>query len=100
MDIDKAIRKAESTKAKDWTPVQKPVEKYDVIKLDRQGNVIPPNTLKEVIPGVAVGPNYKPGRDPAVDALLQKLARDGADSLDSSGFGGSVGGDLQRIMND
>ena len=76
------------------------INKPKLIKLDRKGNVIPPKELTEVSPGVAVGPNYKPGRDPAVDALLQKLARDGADSLDSSGFGGSVGGDMQRIVND
>ena len=62
------------------------IHKPKLIKLDRKGNVIPPKELTEVSPGVAVGPNYKPGRDPAVDALLQKLARDGADSLDSSGI--------------
>ena len=87
--------------------------KTKVTKLDRKGNVIKSEEdainkyinakkreLKEVSPGVAVNENYNPGRDPAVDALLQKLARDGADSLDSSGFGGSVGGDMQRIVND
>ena len=53
--------------------------------------------LKEVSPGVMYSGSSK---DPAVNALLEKLKRDGADSLDSSGFGGQVGGDLQRIMND
>ena len=53
--------------------------------------------LKEVSPGVMYSGSSK---DPAVNALLEKLKRDGADSLDSSGFGGQVGGDLQRIVND
>tara|TARA_R100001082_G_scaffold108046_1_gene82750 strand:- start:42 stop:245 length:204 start_codon:yes stop_codon:yes gene_type:complete len=36
------------------------------------------------IPGVL----YKgSGKDPAVEKLLEKLKKDGADSLDSSGFG-------------
>ena len=36
------------------------------------------------IPGVM----YKgSGKDPAVNKLLEKLKKDGADSLDSSGFG-------------
>ena len=55
--------------------------------------------LKEISPGVAVGANYKPGKDKALDSVLAKLAEDPS-SLDSSGFGGSVGGDLQRIVND
>ena len=61
--------------------------------------VAAPTGLKEISPGVAVGQNYKPGKDKALDAVLKRLAEDPS-SLDSSGFGGSVGGDLQRIMND
>ena len=42
--------------------------------------------LREISPGVAVGENYKPGSDPAMDAVLRKLKKD-PKSLDSSGFG-------------
>lgn len=58
------------------------------IKLDRAGNVIPPKELTEISPGVAVGPNYKPGQNEALDNVLKKLAQDPT-SLDSSGMGTS-----------
>ena len=60
----------------------------NVIKLDRAGNVIPPKELTEISPGVMVNKNYKPGNDPALDAVLKKLAQDPS-SLDSSGMGTS-----------
>tara|TARA_R100000458_G_scaffold56218_1_gene60901 strand:- start:129 stop:365 length:237 start_codon:yes stop_codon:yes gene_type:complete len=43
--------------------------------------------LKEIIPGVLGNSNYKPGADPALDAVIRKLKKDGPGSLDSSGFG-------------
>ena len=44
--------------------------------------------LMAAIPGV----DYKgSGLDPAVNALLKKLKKDGAGSLDSSGFGDRYG---------
>ena len=42
--------------------------------------------LKEISPGVLVGPNYKPGQDPALDAVLRKL-KENPGSLDTSGMG-------------
>ena len=42
--------------------------------------------LREISPGVLVGPKYKPGADPALDAVLNKLKNDGPGSLDRSGF--------------
>ena len=62
--------------------------------------VVPsPSGLKEISPGVAVNQNYAPGRDPALDSVLAKLKEDPT-SLDTSGMGARVGGDLQRIVND
>ena len=43
--------------------------------------------LKIISPGVMVNENYKPGSDPALDAVLRKLKKDGPGSLDKSGFG-------------
>ena len=43
--------------------------------------------LKIISPGVMVNENYKPGADPALDAVLRKLKKDGPGSLDKSGFG-------------
>ena len=43
--------------------------------------------LKINSPGVMVNKNYKPGVDPALDAVLRKLKKDGPGSLDKSGFG-------------
>ena len=43
--------------------------------------------LKQISPGVLVNENYKPGADPALDAVLRKLKKDGPGSLDKSGFG-------------
>jgi hypothetical protein len=43
-------------------------------------------SLKTISPGVAVNKNYKPGKDAALDATLEKLKKDPS-SLDSSGFG-------------
>ena len=42
--------------------------------------------LKTISPGVKVNKNYKPGADPALDAVLQKLKENPA-GLDSSGMG-------------
>ena len=42
--------------------------------------------LKIISPGVMVNENYKPGSDPALDAVLRKLKKD-PKSLDSSGLG-------------
>ena len=42
--------------------------------------------LRQVSPGVLVNENYKPGADPALDAVLQKLKKDPS-SLNKSGFG-------------
>jgi len=42
--------------------------------------------LKQISPGVMVNDNYKPGKDPALDKVLDKLKKD-PKSLDSSGFG-------------
>ena len=44
--------------------------------------------LIEISRGVMVNKNYKPGNDPALDAVLKKLAQDPS-SLDSSGMGTS-----------
>ena len=41
--------------------------------------------LKQISPGVLVNENYKPGADPALDAVLRKLKKD-PKSLDKSGF--------------
>ena len=42
--------------------------------------------LRQISPGVMVNDSYKPGADPALDAVLRKLKKD-PKSLDSSGFG-------------
>ena len=42
--------------------------------------------LREISPGVLVGPNYKKGKDPALDAVIDKLKKNPA-GLDSSGMG-------------
>ena len=42
--------------------------------------------LKTISPGVKVNKNYKPGKDPAMDAVINKLKKDPS-SLDSSGMG-------------
>jgi len=42
--------------------------------------------LLEISPGVLVGPNYKKGKDPALDAVIDKLKKNPA-GLDSSGMG-------------
>ena len=42
--------------------------------------------LKQIAPGVMVNKNYKPGVDPALDAVIKKLKEDPS-SLDSSGMG-------------
>ena len=42
--------------------------------------------LKTISPGVAVNENYKPGKDPALDKVIDKLKKDPS-SLDKSGFG-------------
>tara|TARA_R100000008_G_C3556337_1_gene153407 strand:- start:48 stop:254 length:207 start_codon:yes stop_codon:yes gene_type:complete len=42
--------------------------------------------LREISPGVGVNKNYKKGKDPALDKVLDKLKKDPS-SLDSSGFG-------------
>ena len=47
--------------------------------------------LRQISPGVLVGPNYKPGADQALDNVLKKLAADPT-SLDTSGMGQRVGG--------
>ena len=41
--------------------------------------------LKQISPGVMVNENYKPGADPALDAVLRKLKKN-PKSLDKSGF--------------
>ena len=43
-------------------------------------------SLREISPGVLVGPKYKPGKDPAMDAVIDKLKKNPA-GLDSSGMG-------------
>ena len=42
--------------------------------------------LRQISPGVLVGPNYKKGKDPALDAVIDKLKKNPA-GLDSSGMG-------------
>ena len=42
--------------------------------------------LREISPGVLVGPNYKKGKDPALDSVIDKLKKNPA-GLDSSGMG-------------
>ena len=42
--------------------------------------------LRQISPGVMVNDNYKPGADPALDAIIRKLKKD-PKSLDSSGLG-------------
>ena len=42
--------------------------------------------LKPISPGVLVNKNYKPGRDPAMDAVIEKLNKD-PNSLNTSGMG-------------
>ena len=41
--------------------------------------------LKQISPGVMVNDSYKPGADPALDAVLRKLKKN-PKSLDRSGF--------------
>ena len=89
----KAIREAkakgvEGTLANRISQSKRGMNKPTLIKLDRAGNVIPPKELIEISPGVAVGPNYKPGQNEALDNVLKKLAQDPT-SLDSSGMGTS-----------
>tara|TARA_R100001082_G_C4360360_1_gene159024 strand:- start:69 stop:275 length:207 start_codon:yes stop_codon:yes gene_type:complete len=43
-------------------------------------------SLREISPGVMVNKGYKPGVDPALDAVLKKL-KENPGSLDSSGMG-------------
>tara|TARA_R100000781_G_scaffold1753_1_gene2955 strand:- start:244 stop:426 length:183 start_codon:yes stop_codon:yes gene_type:complete len=42
--------------------------------------------LKQIAPGVLVGPDYKKGNDPAFDAVIEKL-KINPGSLDKSGLG-------------
>ena len=42
--------------------------------------------LKIISPGVGVNKDYKPGKDAALDAVLDKIKKD-PKSLDRSGFG-------------
>ena len=42
--------------------------------------------LRQISPGVLIGPNYKPGKDPALDAVIKKLKKNPS-GLDSSGMG-------------
>ena len=42
--------------------------------------------LVEIVPGVLVNPNYKKGKDKALDAVIEKLKKNPG-GLDSSGFG-------------
>jgi hypothetical protein len=42
--------------------------------------------LRQISPGVLVGPKYKPGKDPAMDAVIEKL-KNNPGGLDSSGMG-------------
>ena len=42
--------------------------------------------LREISPGVLVGPKYKPGSDPAMDKVLETLKKDPT-KLDRSGMG-------------
>ena len=42
--------------------------------------------LSQISPGVLVGPKYKPGKDPAMDAVIDKLKKNPS-GLDRSGFG-------------
>ena len=42
--------------------------------------------LREISPGVLVGPNYKPGKDPAMDKVIETLKKDPT-KLDTSGMG-------------
>ena len=41
--------------------------------------------LKQISPGVMVNDSYKPGADPALDAVLRKLKKN-PKTLDKSGF--------------
>ena len=43
-------------------------------------------SLREISPGVMVNPNYKKGKDPALDKVLDTLKKDPT-KLDSSGMG-------------
>ena len=42
--------------------------------------------LRQISPGVLVGPKYKPGSDPAMDKVLETLKKDPT-KLDRSGMG-------------
>ena len=42
--------------------------------------------LREISPGVLVGPNYKKGKDPAMDKVIETLKKDPT-KLDKSGMG-------------
>ena len=41
------------------------------VDIDKKGNVKVAG-LKEIRPGVLVNDNYKPGKDPALDAVIKK----------------------------
>ena len=43
-------------------------------------------SLREISPGVMVNKNYKPGKDPALDKVLDTLKKDPT-KLDRSGMG-------------
>ena len=52
------------------------------VDIDKKGNVKVAG-LKEIRPGVLVNDNYKPGKDPALDAVIKKDPT----KIKSSGFG-------------
>ena len=54
----------------------------------------PRATTIAAIPGVSYSGS---GTDPAVNALLKKLKKDGAGSLDSSGFGNRYDSKLKQL---
>ena len=55
-------------------------------------------TNKEKLMAAIPGVDYKgSGLDPAVNALLKKLKKDGAGSLDSSGFGNRYGSRFNKL---
>ena len=56
------------------------------VDINNKGEVKVAGGLKEHSPGVMVNKTYKPGADPAMDAVLNKLKNDGPGSLDRSGF--------------
>ena len=56
------------------------------MKASPKAKTIKVENLKPISPGVMVNKDYKPGKDAALDAVLDKLKKDPS-SLDSSGFG-------------